>query len=110
MAAALALGQVGVHTSLYEQSATFEEVGAGIGLGPNAIRRLDAWGVGQALRESACMPQRLIVQNADDGSLLGCMPMADAFVARYGAPYLTMHRADLHDCLWQALNANPALS
>ena len=103
LATALALGQVGVHTSLYEQSATFEEVGAGIGLGPNAIRRLDAWGIGKALRESACMPQRLLVQHAGDGRLLGCLPLADAFVARYGAPYLTMHRADLHDCLWQAL-------
>ena len=82
LATALALGQVGVHTSLYEQSATFEEVGAGIGLGPNAIRRLDAWGIGKALRESACMPQRLLVQHAGDGRLLGCLPMADAFVAR----------------------------
>ena len=103
LAAALALAQAGVNTSLYEQSAKFEEVGAGIGLGPNAIRRLDTWGVGKALRATACMPQRLLVQNADDGRLLGSLPMADAFVASYGAPYLTMHRADLHDCLWQAL-------
>lgn len=103
LAAALALGQVGVNTSLYEQSAKFEEVGAGIGLGPNAIRRLEAWGLGKALREHACMPHELWVRQAEDGRLLGCLPMADAFVARYGAPYLTLHRADLHNCLLQAL-------
>lgn len=103
MATALALGQAGVNTHIYEQSARFEEAGVGIGLGPNAVRRLDAWGVGQALRESACMPQDLQVRNADDARVLGCLPMADAFQARYGAPYLTIHRADLHDSLWQAL-------
>ena len=103
MAAALALGQAGVNTHIYEQSARFEEAGAGIGLGPNAVRRLDAWGVGQALRESACMPQDLLVRNTENARVLGCLPMADAFEARYGAPYLTIHRADLHDSLWQAL-------
>ena len=103
MATALALGQAGVNTHIYEQSARFEEAGAGIGLGPNAVRRLDAWGVGQALRESACMPQDLLVRNTEDARVLGCLPMADAFEARYGAPYLTIHRADLHDSLWQAL-------
>ncbi|MEK0433106.1 MAG: hypothetical protein RL700_1313, partial [Pseudomonadota bacterium] len=81
LAAALALAQAGVNTSLYEQSAKFEELGAGIGLGPNAIRRLDAWGIEKALRATACMPQRLLVKNADDGRLLGSLPMADAFVA-----------------------------
>jgi salicylate hydroxylase len=47
------------------------------------------------------MPQDLLVRNTADARVLGCLPMADAFEARYGAPYLTIHRADLHDSLWQ---------
>ena len=58
MAAALALGQAGVNTHIYEQSATFEEVGAGIGLGQ--LRRRKS-GSGRFLLEVAgcrvCAPK-----------------------------------------------------
>jgi glycosyltransferase involved in cell wall biosynthesis len=50
LATALALGQNGVATQLFEQGPAFTEVGAGIGLGPNAVRRLQAWGLRQALQ------------------------------------------------------------
>ena len=50
LAAALALAQGGVATQLHEQSPEFTEVGAGIGLGPNAVRRLRTWGLWEALQ------------------------------------------------------------
>ncbi len=105
LATALALGQNGVATQLFEQSPVFTEVGAGIGLGPNAVRRLQAWGLGQALQAKAFIPSQLKVMDAQNGQQLGCLPMAHNFVQRYGAPYLTMHRADLHQVLLDAVHA-----
>ena len=49
LAAALALTRKGHEVQLIEQAAALEEVGAGLQLGPNAIRVLDALGVGDAV-------------------------------------------------------------
>ena len=105
LATALALGQGGVATQLFEQSPAFTEVGAGIGLGPNAVRRLQGWGVWEALQAKGFVPSQLEVVDAKNGQQLGCLPMAKAFEQRYGAPYLTIHRADLHQVLSDAVNA-----
>ena len=105
LATALALGQAGVATQLFEQSPAFTEVGAGIGLGPNAVRRLQGWGVWEALQAKGFVPSQLEVMDAKTGQQLGCLPMAKAFEQRYGAPYLTIHRADLHQVLSDAVNA-----
>jgi salicylate hydroxylase len=103
LATALALGQAGVATQLFEQSPAFTEVGAGIGLGPNALRRLQGWGVGAALHAKGFVPSQLEVMDAKTGQQLGCLPMAKTFEQRYGAPYLTIHRADLHQVLLKAV-------
>ena len=95
LATALALGQGGVATQLFEQSPAFTEVGAGIGLGPNAVRRLQGWGVWEALQAKGFVPSQLEVVDAKNGQQLGCLPMAKAFEQRYGAPYLTIQR-----CIW----------
>lgn len=108
LATALALGQNGVATQLFEQSPAFTEVGAGIGLGPNAVRRLQAWGLLQALQAKAFGPSELKVMDAQNGRQLGCLPMGQAFVQRYGAPYLTIHRADLHQVVLDAVKAQGA--
>ena len=105
LATALALGQAGVATQLFEQSPAFTEVGAGIGLGPNALRRLQGWGVGEALQAKGFVPSQLEVMDAKTSQQLGCLPIANAFEQRYGAPYLTIHRADLHQVLLNAVQA-----
>jgi salicylate hydroxylase len=43
--------------------------------------------------------------DAKSGQQLGCLPMAKAFEQRYGAPYITIHRADLYQVLSDAVNA-----
>jgi salicylate hydroxylase len=105
LATALALGQAGVATQLFEQSPAFTEVGAGIGLGPNAVRRLQGWGVSEPLQAKGFVPSQLEVMDAKTGQQLGRLPMAKAFEQRFGAPYLTIHRADLHQVLSDAVNA-----
>ena len=48
LAAALACARTGWQVELLEQSPVFGEVGAGIQLGPNVVKVLDAMGVGAA--------------------------------------------------------------
>ncbi len=105
LAAALALAQGGVATQLHEQSPAFTEVGAGIGLGPNAVRRLEAWGLMSAMREQGFMLTKLEVFGTQRGQTLGSLPMGQNFQERYGTPYLTIHRADLHGVLLNALQS-----
>lgn len=99
MAAAVALARSGHGVRVFEQSAQFSEFGAGVQLGPNATRVLGQWGLGDALARVACAPQRLVVHRADSGATLAAMELGVDFKERYGAPYLTVHRADLHRLL-----------
>ncbi|OZA95428.1 MAG: FAD-dependent oxidoreductase, partial [Polaromonas sp. 39-63-203] len=99
LAAALAASRAGCHVRLLERAAAFSEVGAGVQLGPNVTRVLDAWGLSDALRSVAAFPQRLQVRSAEGGEALGELPLGQVMAARYGAPYATVHRADLHGLL-----------
>jgi salicylate hydroxylase len=105
LAAALSLGRLGSTSQLLEQADLFLEVGAGIGLGPNALRRLQTWGLDKPLRDRGFIPSGLEVRSAQDGQLLGSLLMAEQFERRYGAPYMTIHRADLHKVLLDAVQA-----
>ena len=103
LAAALALSRSGHQVELFEKAAIFNEVGAGIQLGPNATRLLQAWGLTNALRACSFSPQRLQVKSAVSSQVLGELTLGSAMAARYGAPYVTLHRADLHGLLLQAV-------
>ena len=102
LAAALACARAGWDARLYEQAAQFSEVGAGIQLGPNATRILDDWSLDRALSAVAAFPQQLRVRSAIDGSQLGLLRLGAAFTRRYGAPYATVHRADVQGLLLDA--------
>ena len=102
LAAALACTRAGWEPRLYEQAAQLSEVGAGIQLGPNATRVLEAWGLQGALAAVAAFPQQLRVRSALDGAQLGRLRLGAAFSGRYGAPYATVHRADLQNLLLDA--------
>ena len=103
LAAALAASRAGCDVRLLERAAAFSEIGAGVQLGPNVARVLHGWGLNSALESVAAFPGRLQVRSAADGQVLGELPLGPAMTARYGAPYATVHRADLHGLLLQAL-------
>lgn len=103
LAAALAASRAGWDVRLFERANAFSEVGAGIQLGPNVVKVLHGWGLADALQAVAAFPERLQVRSAVSGQLLGELPLGAAMVQRYGAPYLTIHRADLHGVLLQAV-------
>jgi salicylate hydroxylase len=106
MAAALAARRAGWDVHLFEQASEFSEVGAGIQLGPNASAILREWDLlDTALKDGVARPARLAVRDARTGRELGSLPLAGRAEALYGAPYLTVHRADLHAALRSAARA-----
>ena len=102
LAAATACARAGWRVDLLEQAASFGEVGAGIQLGPNVVRILQAQGLEAALRAVAAYPQRLEVRHALSAGLLGQLPMGQDMVERYGAPYVCIARPDMHQLLLTA--------
>lgn len=108
LAAALALAAKGVRPTVLERAAELAEAGAGVQLGPNAVRVLDALGVGEAVRAAAFRPQAVEVRRARDARLLLRAPLGAAAERRWGAPYLQLHRADLQALLLAALRARDA--
>ncbi len=89
---------------LFEKAPEFSEVGAGIQLGPNVTKVLHGWGLASALAEVAAFPGKLQVRSAVTGELLGELALGQTIETRYGAPYATVHRADLHGVLLDAVN------
>ena len=102
LAAALAVARAGWVVRLFERAPLFSEVGAGIQLGPNVVKVLHGWGLTEALADVAAFPQQLEVRSALSGQSLGRLPLGELMVQRYGAPYATVHRADLHGLLLHA--------
>jgi salicylate hydroxylase len=101
MAAGFAAARAGWRATVFERAPEFSEVGAGVQLGPNVTRILQAWGLGEALKQVAAFPSGLHARSMATGEVLATLPLKDA-TARYGAPYVTIHRADLHGLLLQA--------
>ena len=103
LAAALGASRAGWDVRLYERAATLSEVGAGVQLGPNVVRRLQAWGLQQRLQAVAAFPTQLQVRCALSGRELAVLPLGPQAVQRYGAAYATIHRADLQALLLAAV-------
>lgn len=97
LAAAIALRQNGHQVRVYEQARAFLRVGADINLTPNAVRALDGLGaeLGERIRHHAARPTHRISRQWDSGEETSRLHMADSAEHKYGAPQLTIHRADL---------------
>lgn len=102
LATALSLRRAGRPVTVVEQAAEFGEIGAGLQLGPNATRILGSWGLMDAVRAVGVQPRRIVLRDAVSGEELAAMPVDDELVARYGAPYVVIHRTDLHAILLAA--------
>jgi salicylate hydroxylase len=110
LAAAIAFARNGHVTTLLERSRFTEESGAGIQLGPNATRTLRHLGVLEAIAPSAFRPESLLIFDGLSGRRLAAVPLGSIVEARHGAPYLTLHRADLHAALLQTCKTLSAIT
>ena len=81
---------------VYEQASRFARIGAGIQMMPNSMKVLRGIGVEERLRRLAFAPYSHLNRMWDTGEVTTELAMPESL---YGAPYLCMHRADLHDAL-----------
>ena len=102
LAAALALSRQGLDVKVLEQAPEIGEIGAGIQLGPNAFAAFDALGIGDKARGRAVYTDEMVMHDALDESLVGRIPVGEAFRQRFRNPYAVIHRADVHLSLLEA--------
>ena len=100
LAAAATLRRLGMDAQVYEQARSFARIGAGIQMMPNSMKVLRAIGVEQRLRRTSFAPRSHLNRVWDSGEVTRELPMPEGL---YGAPYLCMHRGDLHDALLSVL-------
>src|SRR5437764_9831660 len=88
LAAAYALARKGFAVRVFEQAPEFKELGAGIQLGPNIFRALEAIGLKEAVLADAHRPGAMEMRCALSGERVTRIPLnTEAFAARFGHPY-----------------------
>ena len=95
LSVAIASAMRGLDARVFEQAPALEEVGAGLQISPNGWRVLEAFGVAQQLRPLCFEPPEIDLRLGRRGTRIWRMPMADTARARWQAPYVLVHRADL---------------
>ena len=109
LAAAIALARNGIASEVVEREKVFSTDGAGIQLGPNATRILKRWGVLGRIGGGVVYPQRIEIHDGCSSAKLARIPLGDTVQARYGAPYITLHRAALHRALLEQARAHDGI-
>ena len=104
LSTAIALAHQGAASLVLERSASFSSEGAGIQLGPNATKILAAWGVLDRLLPKAVVCEEVLIGDGLTGEHLTSVPFGKAAEQRYGAPFLLVHRSDLHQALLDTAN------
>ena len=110
LATALAVARTGRPVRVLEKSPQFGEIGAGLQLAPNASHALARLGVLDAIAPYAVRPRRLLWRDARSGARVTALDLGERFVARYGHPYVVMHRGDLLDVLLAACRADERIA
>ncbi len=95
LAAAIALRKQGHTVTVFEQARGFSRVGADINLTPNVVRAIDGLGAGAAIRDRGARPTFRISRDWDTGKETSRLGMSDVAERQYGAPQVTIHRADI---------------
>jgi salicylate hydroxylase len=105
LTAGVALLKRGFDVTILEQAQALKEIGAGVQLAPNATRVLYQIGVGERLEGLACEPPGKRVRLWNTGQSWRLFDLGAASRDIYGFPYFTLHRADLHQALADAVYA-----
>ena len=100
---AATLRLAGFDVQVYEQASRFTRIGAGIQMMPNSMKVLRRIGVEARVRDSSFEPYSHLNRRGDTGEVMRELPMPESL---FGAPYLCMHRGDLHQALRDGLPAD----
>jgi 2-polyprenyl-6-methoxyphenol hydroxylase-like FAD-dependent oxidoreductase len=96
LAAAVSLRRVGWEVVVHERAAAFGEIGAGVGVMPNALRALEWMGVADEVRRLGTPRVSGGIRSVDGRWLMHVPAVGQEKV-------IAMHRADLHGVLLRAL-------
>ena len=107
LTAAIAFARKGFSVQLYEQAPQLQEAGAGLQVPPNATRLLAAFGALEHLMPAAIAPERIELRSAKRQTLLSGIELGARAEARWKAPYLVAHRADLQSALLARAQRDP---
>src|SRR5215831_20620194 len=103
LTAALALLRRGIDVDVYEQAPELRELGAGVQVSANGTRILHALGLKEALEKVQVLPAGKAIRLWNTGQSWKLFDLGMESAERYGFPYLTLHRGDLHGVIAQAL-------
>jgi salicylate hydroxylase len=103
LAAANALKKFGIAAEVFEAAPGLGEIGAAVNSSPQAVKALEAIGLGDKIAAVAHRSLGIYTRNMQTGEFL---EFNDRFklAERYGAPYYSFHRADLLDALASGLD------
>lgn len=101
---AVSLQKQGLSVQVYEAAATFQPVGAGIGLGSNAMQVLMEIGVGKEIVANGYVLHTQLFQN-EQGRTLNSIDFSK-LKEKFDQENITIHRVDLHRTLLEALEPN----
>jgi 6-hydroxynicotinate 3-monooxygenase len=96
-AAAMALlDDAGFSVHCFEQAPVFTRLGAGIHIGPNVMKVFRRIGLEDRLAAIGSHPDFWFSRDGMTGEYLSRIELGDYAKSEYGAPYITIHRGDLH--------------
>ena len=103
LAAANALKTFGIMAEIFEAAPALGEIGAAVNASPQAVKALQAIGVGDKIAAVGHLSPGIYTRNMQTGEFL---EFNDRFklAERYGAPYYSFHRADLLEALASGLD------
>lgn len=97
------LQRAGFSVAVYEQAPTFSRIGAGIILSANAMKVFRRLGIEQSLVETGIKPHSYVSRAWDTGETMYEIIFDAESEARFGGPYINIHRGDLHAVLETAV-------
>ena len=101
LSTAVNLTRAGLSVKLYERQADFGEVGAGMQIASNCTRILDDMGLLDEAKTLGVLPDRMVMRDALDARPLLTLDLKRV-AAKYGYPYMVIHRSDLHGIFLRA--------
>lgn len=110
LAAAVALARKGFQVTVLERAPRYQEIGAGIQLGPNAFHAFDHLALGDAARAIAVFIDQLRLMDAISAEEITSIDLTSYFRQRFGNPYAVVHRGDLHGIFLRACEAHPRIT
>ena len=105
LTAAACLLRRGHDVAVFEQAPQLGEIGAGIQISANANRVFAEIGVADRVAEAGALPREYRFRTFDTGEVLQTIHFGTSYEERWGVPYVSIHRADLHAILVDAVRA-----